>query len=370
MITLGPATVLRQPHDSDGAVLALQFSPFRKELLAAASSRGDLDLWNTETRELEHSFSQAHSRAITGVCFSPVNNMLLCSVGLDGCIVFHDVIEHKTVKQSESDDELTCLTFSSDGFTAVAGTQRGAVNIYDLRREQMLKATFDAMPGDSIRAVHFALSKSTNGRLKEVTQTASTTLTTTEKPQLPPASPGASRDDSMVASEEQPQTTSVSSTPATSAQKYAHSPELIKTAEGPDHTAATAVLTRMEETKESTTTDAGALSREPIVRTTRQQTTDPYRGAARRLEEHRREASGVTAGLQAQLVRSVVEECLLDFKLSLHRDVQSMHVDLIRQFEIQKKEMQTALEKLSVNSALVEEVERLRAENASLRARF
>ena len=40
--------------------------------------------------------------------------------------------------------------------------------------------------------------------------------------------------------------------------------------------------------------------------------------------------------LQADFVRSIVQSCLDEFRFALHRDVQNMHVELIRQFEIQK----------------------------------
>ncbi|EDQ90985.1 uncharacterized protein MONBRDRAFT_36327 [Monosiga brevicollis MX1] len=42
------------------------------------------------------------------------------------------------------------------------------------------------------------------------------------------------------------------------------------------------------------------------------------------------------AGVQADFIRNVVQSTLDDFRFSLHRDVHNLHVELIRQFELQK----------------------------------
>lgn len=40
----------------------------------------------------------AHTSSCTGVAFSPVNNLLMCSVSLDEKIHFFDIIECREVK--------------------------------------------------------------------------------------------------------------------------------------------------------------------------------------------------------------------------------------------------------------------------------
>ena len=41
----------------------------------------------------------AHSNACSGLAFSPVNNLLICSAGLDSRIQFFDIVEGKEVKK-------------------------------------------------------------------------------------------------------------------------------------------------------------------------------------------------------------------------------------------------------------------------------
>jgi protein NEDD1 len=73
---------------------------------------------------------------------------------------------------------------------------------------------------------------------------------------------------------------------------------------------------------------------------------------------------------QLDMLKEVVEDSLAEFRRQIHRDVHNMHIDLIRQFEIQKNEMEALLGKFSLNEQLVAEIERLRQENVALRQKF
>ena len=73
----------------------MRFSPIEKSLFATTTDQGTLSLWSAESLRLLVEFTGAHTTAATDACFSPFNNMLLASCGLDGRIVFYDVISRK-----------------------------------------------------------------------------------------------------------------------------------------------------------------------------------------------------------------------------------------------------------------------------------
>ena len=79
------------------AITRVRFSPLEKSLLATTTVKGTLSLWSAESLRLLVGFKAAHSGKATDACFSPFNNMLLASAGLDGRIVFYDVISRKLV---------------------------------------------------------------------------------------------------------------------------------------------------------------------------------------------------------------------------------------------------------------------------------
>lgn len=75
------------------------------------------------------------------------------------------------------------------------------------------------------------------------------------------------------------------------------------------------------------------------------------------------------AGLfQRALLESVVEDSLSEFRADMQRDVQNLHLDMLRQFEIQQNQVTGILEQFTARwSNLVAENEELRKENELLR---
>ncbi|XP_076313524.1 protein NEDD1-like isoform X2 [Tachypleus tridentatus] len=115
------------------AIRGLEYGFIKKSLLGSVSDDGSVSLWDVNSRQLMHGFTAAHSAPATGLVFSPVNNILLISVGLDKKIISYDVQMKNHVKSFSCDAPLTAVDFMDDGVTLAVGTSRGKVHIYDLR---------------------------------------------------------------------------------------------------------------------------------------------------------------------------------------------------------------------------------------------
>lgn len=116
------------------AIRQLVYSHFKKSLLGSVSEDGAINLWDTNRRSLIHSFSDNHKAPATGLAFSPLNEMLLMSVGLDKRIICYDVQRHTAVKTMMAESPLTSVDLMSDGSTIAVGSTRGKIFIYDLRK--------------------------------------------------------------------------------------------------------------------------------------------------------------------------------------------------------------------------------------------
>ncbi|KND02365.1 uncharacterized protein SPPG_02835 [Spizellomyces punctatus DAOM BR117] len=73
---------------------------------------------------------------------------------------------------------------------------------------------------------------------------------------------------------------------------------------------------------------------------------------------------------QYQVLQNVVNDCLEEFRSQLRADVQNMHLDILRQFWIQKSEIEDLVRQYSPNQALMAELQQLREENARLRCNY
>ena len=94
-----PQRIKTGASGSSCAIRTVKFSPFRRSHVAAAGEEAVVELYDTARSDAPSlvKFSQ-HSGTVTGLTFSPVNELLLCSAGLDCRALFYDVQAKKLVK--------------------------------------------------------------------------------------------------------------------------------------------------------------------------------------------------------------------------------------------------------------------------------
>ena len=161
--------VARLRKDSQG-IKCLQYSTLQEHILAACNEGGSVLVWDTTRRATDVVFTSAHNSPATGLAFSPVNNLLLCSAGLDQRILFYDIKEKKVIKQLESDAPLTSLAFNCDGFTVAAGTLYGDIKVYDLRASAQSRAVLRGHNGDGVNSLEFSKNRASRPSSRTGTQ--------------------------------------------------------------------------------------------------------------------------------------------------------------------------------------------------------
>ncbi|KAG0263637.1 Protein nedd1 [Actinomortierella ambigua] len=78
---------------------------------------------------------------------------------------------------------------------------------------------------------------------------------------------------------------------------------------------------------------------------------------------------GTGNDFQVQILENVIQDCLSDFRQEMRRDIQNMHLELLRQFQIQKIDMENLMRQYSDTSDLWRQIEQLQEENRQLRNR-
>lgn len=106
-----------------------------KNLLGAACDLS-LSLYNVEAMRVDYHFTNSHKGSVKSLAFSPLNKLLLCSVGVDRQICFYDMNEKVIVKKIKTETSLSKVAFCSDGHTIAIGSDQedGLVLVYDLRK--------------------------------------------------------------------------------------------------------------------------------------------------------------------------------------------------------------------------------------------
>ncbi|KAI4587836.1 hypothetical protein MJG53_020514 [Ovis ammon polii x Ovis aries] len=124
-------------HGNNQSIRHLKYSLFKKSLLGSVSDNGIVTLWDVNSQSPYHNFDSTHKAPASGICFSPVNELLFVTVGLDKRIILYDTSSKKLVKTLVADAPLTAVDFMPDGATLAIGSSRGKIYQYDLR---MLKS--------------------------------------------------------------------------------------------------------------------------------------------------------------------------------------------------------------------------------------
>jgi len=77
------SSVAKFKHKNSMGIKDLKYSPFKKQLLAAASENGSVYIYDVNSRQLHTHFPNYHNSPVSAIAYSPVNHLLLCSAGLD-----------------------------------------------------------------------------------------------------------------------------------------------------------------------------------------------------------------------------------------------------------------------------------------------
>ncbi|XP_074082741.1 protein NEDD1 isoform X4 [Macrotis lagotis] len=120
-------------HGNGQSIRQLKYSMFKKSLLGSVSDNGVVTLWDVNSQSPYHNFECSHKAPASGISFSPVNDMLLVTIGLDKRIILYDTASKIQLRTLVAEAPLTAVDFMPDGATLAIGSSRGKIYQYDLR---------------------------------------------------------------------------------------------------------------------------------------------------------------------------------------------------------------------------------------------
>jgi WD40 repeat protein len=145
-------------YDTYEKINIVKYSPFYVNNIAFCADDGTVRIYDTKDNQLIHNFAY-HDRPATSIAFSPINKSFLCSVGLDKKINFYDIVDKKIIRPIMTEHQLTCVSFNTDGYNIAVGTTGGLILIYDLRNNSAPK---DKLTGHMGKVNFVEFSKKSN----------------------------------------------------------------------------------------------------------------------------------------------------------------------------------------------------------------
>ncbi|KAG5533350.1 hypothetical protein RHGRI_027518 [Rhododendron griersonianum] len=111
----------------------LDYSRISRHLLVTAGDDGSVHLWDTTGRSPKVSWLKQHSAPTAGICFSPSNDKVIASVGLDKKLYTFDSGSRRHSFCIPYEAPFSSLAYRDDGLILAAGTSSGQVVFYDVR---------------------------------------------------------------------------------------------------------------------------------------------------------------------------------------------------------------------------------------------
>ncbi|KAI4372966.1 hypothetical protein MLD38_011143 [Melastoma candidum] len=120
--------------DPDEQVLrVLDFSRVSRHLLVVAGDDGTVRLWDKNTSSPKISWLKQHLAPAAGISFSPTNDKMIASVGLDKKLYTFDSGSKRPSSYITYESPFSSLAFRDDGLVLGAGTSNGRIVFYDVR---------------------------------------------------------------------------------------------------------------------------------------------------------------------------------------------------------------------------------------------
>ncbi|XP_059402348.1 protein NEDD1-like isoform X2 [Carassius carassius] len=120
-------------HGPNVPIHDLRYSLVKRSLLGTVSDCGSVALWDANTQKELHLFEGAHKAPCSGLAFSPANDLLFITVGLDKKIVCYDTSSKMVFRNKQVESPLTAIDFTPDGAGLLVGSTQGRIYLYDLR---------------------------------------------------------------------------------------------------------------------------------------------------------------------------------------------------------------------------------------------
>ncbi|KAF0308611.1 Protein NEDD1 [Amphibalanus amphitrite] len=153
-VTSGFVTELPTARNEPQCVRDLRYSALSSAVVGAAFDTGHVSLWDVNQRRLLRTFTGGHVAPASGLAFSPVNDILVASVGLDKRLVCYDPKSKSIIQTLTGDAPLTAVDFHGDGMQLAVGTSQGRACVYDLRAPRRPSRSFTAHRS-SVQRVQF-----------------------------------------------------------------------------------------------------------------------------------------------------------------------------------------------------------------------
>lgn len=329
-------------------VNCMKYSPILDDIVGVTTDSGVVKVIDLAKAEIIANFEGEHVGTATCLAFSPISKIFLCSCGLDGKIIFFDSYKRCRVKTIETQHPLTTVVFNGRGDMVICGDANGAVLCYDIRNSERPKAV---LLGSKGRINYIEINESTSIS-KMMSSNSNAEFSKTER--VPLSEKNVNSNSNMAKS--LPQQNSKKNAKAMS---YNLTSPNISDNFGASNIGNINTLNNAQ----MKTDDVGSIGTPKSQQRT-------YNINSNVNQVMNQDENNIDPDIK-NYIRECIENESNKLRQFIHEEVNTLHLDIIRQLQYQQNEIMNNMRDFSMlNQKMVEEVERLKKENETLKSQF
>lgn len=368
----------------------LKYSPLLPDTIGICTEDGAVKILDLVNGEIKNNFSGFHLGEVTCLAFSPVSKIFFGSCGLDGKINFFDINEKKLIKTLNINTSLTSLAFNNEGNQIICGDTKGVVYIYDLRNSDKPKSIFLGNKGriHYLEVVKKNLIKKGDKGLNESSQSEDTSRilnpNSNSKSQLiNNSNSNALNCVNQIDPKRQPlnDKTNLNNTAQNLEMNNSYSKSKGQMALSQDVKKDLSLVNKgigLEQNdynqmiidEEQTTKKTIEQRKYSYILQSQQPQLNQQQQQQQQMYSQKKTMCEIDQNTQ-KYIKACVENEYTKIKGFIHEELSTLHLDLIRQFEIQQVGIIQNLKSLSlINREKADEIEKLKKENENLKSKF
>ncbi|CAK87730.1 unnamed protein product (macronuclear) [Paramecium tetraurelia] len=123
-----------------------------KNLLCSGSNDGSVTIFDLNKNEYQCNFSSQHTSKVTGLSFT---QSLVCSVGTDQKCYLYSIVDKKVTHTIACENPLNSVAMQNDDYSVTVGTLYGQIYVYDIRMTQKPKSQFRGHDNSSVNYMEY-----------------------------------------------------------------------------------------------------------------------------------------------------------------------------------------------------------------------
>lgn len=352
----------------------MKFSPSLIDTVGVATEDGTVKIIDLIKGEILANFEGFHTGPATSISFSPVSKVFVSSCGKDGKINFYDIDKKVLVKTIQTNCSFTTITFTSRGDQVFCGDVEGYVHLYDIRNSNSPKAV---LTGNKGRINYIEIGN------KQILKSSISQSSGNTKNNMALSS------GSMSNFEDQKKPELIKHDKNSSSQRIPLNERSMNIMSNTNNVFMNQTYQKSKGESSFPQLDSKLKPSSNIINDNNSMAVDEQYEIKKAMDKktysilnnsnsnvspYKQLQEGIGDNLDPDVkkyIKTCIENETNQLKQFIHEEINTLHVDLIRQFEIQQAEMMNSIKEFSMmNTKMTQEIERLKKENENLKSKY